>query len=81
MEEKTLYQLADPWNVGAFPISWGKLPDEVIKNLNYENFSSALSYSAKESSLNYVTVVYFRKVKKFRKNITPVEYGEIIFGV
>ncbi len=81
MGEKKLYQITDSWGKDACPIDWNKLPDELIENINTDYIYNTLAYSS-ESKINVKSIIYFRPVKKFRKNITEYE-GEnnIVFGI
>jgi len=79
--EEELYQISDEFGNKAFPIDWNKLPNKLIEKLNSDDFCNIMSYSKKDNKLTFKTVVYFRKVKKFRKNITEIKNDNIIFGV
>lgn len=79
-EEKELYQLTDRWGEKALPIDWNKLPDEIIGEIPSDCFFNILSYSDKDG-LNSKTVVYFRKVKKFRKGTQEYTRNNIIIGI
>lgn len=81
MDEKKLYQITDSWGKDACPVDWNKLPDELIENIKSEYIYNTLAYST-EDKINVKTVIYFRPVKKFRKNIKEYN-GEnnIVFGI
>lgn len=81
MEEKIKYQITDSIGKDACPVDWNKLPDELIENVNTDYIFNTLAYSS-EDNINVKSIIYFRPVKKFRKNITEYE-GEnnIVFGI
>lgn len=79
--DKELYQLSRWYESKAIPIDWNKLPDDVITNTPSDFLCNKLSYS-KEKGICTKTVLYFRKVKKFRKDIeNKYETEAIIFGI
>lgn len=75
-----LYQISDEFGSNVIAVDWNKLPDDVISNITRDSMYTVFSYS-KDESLNLKTVVYFRKVKKFRKGIKEFPCDDIIFGV
>ena len=83
-DEKIRYQICTVSGLNATPIDWNKLPEDLINKLLDEKkymMVNKKSYSS-EKEINEKTVVYFRKVSKFRKDIT--EYpgiGNIVFGI
>lgn len=77
-EEKIKLQIADIWQTKIFPIDWNKLPEDVIKAIDPGYFRDTLSWNGE---INLKTVVYFRKVKKFRKDIKQFEKDDVIFGI
>jgi len=81
MDEKKLYQITDSWGRDACPVDWNKLPDELIENVKSEYVYNTLAYST-EDKIIVKSVIYFRPVKKFRKNIKEYN-GEnnIVFGI
>lgn len=81
MDEKKLYQITDEWGKDACPVDWNKLPDELIENVKSSDVYNILAYST-EDKINVKSVIYFRPVKKFRKNIKEYN-GEnnIVFGI
>lgn len=79
-EEKELYQLTDRWGEKALAVDWNKLPDEIIGQIPSDYFFNILSYSEKDG-INSKTVIYFRKVKKFRKGTTEFKSNNIIIGI
>lgn len=81
MDEKIKYQITDPWGRDACPVDWNKLPDELIEVVKNEYIYDAMSFS-NEEGINTKSVIYFRPVKKFRKNIKEYN-GEnnIVFGI
>ena len=81
MEDKELYQIAMWYESKAIPIDWNKLPEEIIEKISSDFLCNRLSYS-KECGISKKTVLYFRKVKKFRKDIEDkYETPDIIFGI
>ena len=81
MEDKELYQIAKWYESKVIPIDWNRLPDEIINNIDPDFLYDKLSYS-KSCGVDKKTVLYFRKVKKFRKDITKkYETSNIIFGI
>lgn len=81
MNEKELYQISRWYESKAIPIDWNMVPDEVISNVSPDLLEDRLSYSQKDG-IQEKTVLYFRKVKKFRKDITKkYETPEMIFGI
>lgn len=83
-KEKIKYQICDCYNEKAIPVDWNKLPDDIMNRLlsDKKEFTyNKKSYSS-EKQINEKTVVYFRKVSKFKKDISeyPGE-GNIIFGI
>lgn len=79
--EKELYQIATWYESRAIPIDWNKLPDDVINNISSDLLCNRLSYS-KEKGICEKTVIYFRRVKKFRKDIkNQYETDTLIFGI
>jgi hypothetical protein len=80
-EDKIRYQITDAYGRDACPVDWNKLPDELIDNIKSESVYNTLAYST-ENKINVKSVIYFRPVKKFRKNITEYD-GEnnIVFGI
>lgn len=79
-KECELYQLTDRWGDKAFPIDWNKIPEDIISNMPPDCFFNILSYSDKEG-LNSKTVIYLRKVKKFRKGTVEYKNDNIIIGI
>jgi len=80
-KEKKLYQIARWYESKAIPIDWNKVPDEIIDEIPSDLLYDYLSYSCKDG-ITKKTVLYFRKVKKFRKDITKkYETDTIIFGI
>lgn len=80
-KEKKLYQIARWYESKAIPIDWNKVPDEIIDVIPSDLLYDYLSYSRKDG-ITKKTVLYFRKVKKFRKDITKkYETDTIIFGI
>lgn len=77
-EDKIKLQIADFWQTKIFPIDWNKLPEDVIKAIDPGYFRDILCWNGE---INLKTVVYFRKVKKFRKDIKQFEKEDVIFGV
>lgn len=82
MEEKILFQISDPYGDKAFPIDWNKLPEDLINEATEDKLYNNLAYS-EENKLSYKTVLYFREVKKFKKNIKEFksEDSNVIFGL
>ena len=81
MEDKELYQIAMWYESKAIPIDWNRLPEEIINNIDSDFLCDKLSYE-KNCGISKKTVLYFRKVKKFRKDITEkYETTNIIFGI
>lgn len=87
MDEKELYQISDRYGDKSFPIDFSDLPEEVALAVDeldgdYGYVYEVLSYSPK-SGLDWKDVVYFRKVKKFRKGLNQYEVKDsnIIWGV
>mgnify|MGYP003299082202 CR=1 FL=1 len=80
-EDKEIFCQLDNMGVtGSFPIDWNMLPNEILSALSNGDFDTELSFDG--TDIIYKTVVYFRIVKKFRKNITKkVKYNNIIFGI
>lgn len=80
-KEKELYQIAMWYDFKAIPIDWNKLPDGVIDSVPSDFVCDKLSFS-KNGEIGKKTIIYFRKVKKFRKDIkNKYETADIIFGV
>ena len=83
-EEKIKYQICDCNGDKATPIDWNKLPEDVVNRLlddKKEFMYNKKAYSV-ENQVNEKTVVYFRKVSKFKKGITEYPGGDkIIFGI
>lgn len=80
-KEKELYQIAKWYESKAIPIDWNKVPEEIISDISSDLLYDHLSYSEK-CGISKKTVLYFRKVKKFRKDITKkYETTNIIFGI
>lgn len=80
MSEKELYQIAMWYESKSFPIEWNKLPDELIDSISSDYIEDRLSYS-KDNGIGVKSVLYFRKVKKFRKDIeNKYETENLIFG-
>jgi hypothetical protein len=80
-DKKELYQIARWYESKAIPIDWNRLPDDVISSIPSDFMCNKLSYS-REKGIDTKTVLYFRKVKKFRKDIeNRFETPEIIFGI
>lgn len=80
--EKTLYQLTDRYEKDSFYVEWNKLPMEVISYLASEGcLYDILRYSTVKESLEEVTVAYFKKVKRFKKGMTTMGFGDIIYGI
>lgn len=81
-ETKLLYQIAYHDGKDAFFVEWNKLPDEVLEKVTKTTYLYDISYySASTGTIKTLTVVYFRKVKKFRKGIKQFETDNIIFGI
>ena len=81
VKEKDLYQIAKWYESRAIPIDWNKVPEEIISDISSDLLYNHLSYSRLEG-ISEKTVLYFRKVKKFRKDITKkYEMDNIIFGI
>ena len=79
--EKELFQIAKWWESKAIPIDWNLLPDDLITNVSSDYLEDKLSFS-KECGISKKTVLYFRKVKKFRKDIhDKYETDKIVFGI
>lgn len=81
--ETIKYQICDCYGDKATPIDWNKLPDDIMNRLLTDKKEFAYnrkSYSL-ERQVNEKTVVYFRKVSKFKKDITEYREGNIIFGI
>ncbi len=80
--EKTLYQLTDRYEKDSFYVEWNKLPMEVVSYLASEGcLYDILRYSIAKESLEEVTVAYFKKVKRFKKGMTTMGSGDIIYGI
>ena len=80
-KEKKLYQIAKCYESKVIPIDWNKVPEEIINDIPSDLLYDHLSYSDKEG-ITKKTVLYFRRVKKFRKDITKkYETDSIIFGI
>lgn len=79
--EKELYQIAKWYEYKAIPIDWNKVPDEVISSISPDFLYDKLSYS-KTEGICKKTILYFRKVKKFRKDIkNKFETSNLVFGI
>lgn len=79
--DKELYQISAWYESKAIPIDWNKLPDDVINNVSSDLLCNRLSYS-KEKGICKKTVIYFRRVRKFRKDIkSQYETDTLIFGI
>lgn len=78
-DEKLMYQVDYRWNEKSIPVDWSKLPDDLISVIQQNHLYTVMCYG--DSGLSQKTVVYFRKVKKFRKGITEFKDGDIVFGV
>ena len=79
--DKELYQISNQYESNAIPIEWNKLPDDIINNISSELLYNKLSFS-KEKGICEKTVIYFRKVKKFRKDIkNKYETDILILGI
>ena len=74
------YQISDGYNSKDLAINWECLPEKIINNISGDYFYGIFAYSGDES-INNMTVVYFRKVSKFRKGIIAIEHEGIEFGV
>lgn len=80
-KEKELYQIARWYESKAIPIDWNKVPEEIISDISSDLLYDHLSYSEK-GGISKKTVLYFKKVKKFRKDITKkYETPNMIFGI
>ena len=80
-KEKDLYQIARWYESKVIPIDWNKVPEDIISDISSDLMCDHLSYS-REEGISKKTVLYFRKVKKFRKDITKkYETDRIIFGI
>lgn len=79
--DKELYQIARWYESKSFPVEWNKLPDDLISAISSDFLCDKLSYS-KSDGICKKTVLYFRKVKKFRKDIkNKFETSDLIFGI
>lgn len=79
--EKELFQIAKWYESKAIPIDWNILPDDLISEVSSDYLEDKLAFS-KECGVTKKTVLYFRKVKKFRKDIqNKYETPNIIFGI
>lgn len=79
-EEKTLLQLSYIWGQNATPVDWDVLPDEVKEKVE-EDYYITIKYTPEEG-LKYSRIVYFRKVKKFKKGITEINFNDnVVLGV
>jgi hypothetical protein len=81
MEEKSMYQISNGTGSTDIAIPWSSLPDELISKISGDYYKTIKVFSKKTGCLEDSMVIYFRKVKKFRKGIVPFELPEIIFGV
>lgn len=79
-DEKCRYQIADGYNSRDIAIDWENLPESVLDKISGDYYYNVPSYS-KSKGLRLKTVIYFRKVSKFRKGILEIEHDGIIFGV
>ena len=77
--EKLMLQVSDEWGDKAFPLDWNMLPEDIMDKVSPDYYYNILSYSNGE--IKEKTVIYFRKVKKFRKGITAYEQPDVIFGI
>jgi hypothetical protein len=80
MEEKYKYQIANSYNSNNIAIDWEKLPEKVLDYIPGDYYYNIPSYS-KRNGVGIKTVIFFRKVSKFRKGIREIEHDGIIFGV
>ena len=80
MEEKEKFQISDGYNGKDMAIDWEKLPSEISDTISGDYFYNILFYD-RISGIETKTVVFFRKVSKFRKGISVFDYKGIELGV
>lgn len=77
---KEMYQVTQKGKRGGIPIDWYKLPEGVIEKVDPEFIYNM--YALGDDGIYQKSVIYLRKVSKFRKGLTEFEYSDnIILGV
>ena len=75
-----LYQITENRSSSCVAIGWDKLPSSVMSHIPASRVQTVMAYG-KESGMVWKSVVLFRKVNKFRKDINQIVVDNITFGV
>lgn len=78
-EDKPKYQLTDQFGSRAVAIDSDLVPKDVLKEICPEFWYDVLSFDGEKVVLE--SMIFFRKVKEFRKSAKVFEKDDIIFGV
>lgn len=77
---KELYQITQKGKRGGIPCDWYKLPGDAIERISPEYIHTVLAFD--DQGLFLKSIVYLRKVSKFRKGLKEFKYSDsIVFGL